>query len=178
MSAKNSFIDRQNRSMPVVSQERDLLAVAKRHNWQFRVMGTAPAPTKPVFYKDWWLIPVTDDNSHIPARALERVQAIYEAGIRPKAFVIAHEARPLLVAPAGAPQMSRLEFWSKQMVDHSAAAAKVAGQVLVVVTPVLLAILGIGFMAALGLAAAILTDPCLIAVTDNDVWIQVDAWMA
>ena len=46
-------------------------------------------------------LPAQLDSTHIPARALERVQAIYAVGLRPQGFVVVHEAPPLLCRVAG-----------------------------------------------------------------------------
>lgn len=164
-------------------QERELMALATQQRWPFQVLGVAPVPEAPVRCNDWWLVPAAQDHSQIPARALERVQAIYQAGIRPLAFVIAHESPRELPTPAGAPKVSRAEFWSHQVAQHSASAAKVAGGVLAaVIIPLTVAAAGIAAVAMLGVvtAASAITvvDPCLIVVTEDNVWIQIDWWAA
>jgi hypothetical protein len=166
-------------AMPVLEQEHKLMQVAAAHQWPFRVLGVAPVPAEPLFYNNWWFLPAAADHSEIPARPLERVQAIYEAGIRPKAWVILHEARPQLPPPADAPKVSPLEFWAHRMAGHSLTVIKFTGTVLAtVVVPLAVTVLGVSMMAALGLASVLLADPCLIAVTDDDVWVMVDSWMA
>ena len=166
-------------SAPVMQQERELASLGANRNWPFRVLGIAPVPTTAVYHNNWWLVPVAEDHSQIPARALERVRAIYEAGIRPKAFVIVHEAPAQLPAPANLPKVSRLDVWSRQMTQHTITAIKVVGTVIAtVVVPLMLATLGAGLLLSLGLVGAVLTDPCLIVVTEDDVWIQIDYWMA
>lgn len=165
-------------AMPILEQERHILQVGAAHHWPFRVLGVAPVPAAPVYHQDWWLVPAKEDRSLIPAWALERVQAIYAAGIRPQTFMIAHETPRQLDVPAGIPKVSRIEYWGHQMANHSVTALKVAGQALVIVTPILLTGIGLTLLAAVGLAGAILTDPCLIAVTEDDVWIQIAYWKA
>ncbi len=166
------------RVMPVLEQERAVMAVAEARRWPFRVLGVAPVPEVPVFYNQWWLVPVTQDTSQIPARTLERVQAIFQAGIRPKAFVIAHEAPSQIAPPPDAPKVSPFEFWARQAAGRSLTVLKVMGTVVAVVAPILLMVLGVSALALLGLTSAILTDPCLIVVTEDNVWIQIDSWMA
>jgi hypothetical protein len=161
--------------LPVREQERELMGLGAYRHWSFEVVGVAPVPEAPVFHRDWWLVPLAQDHSPIPAFALERVQAIYEAGIRPKAFVVAHEARALLPAPANMPRISPLEFWGRQLAEHSATAVRVLGAVLSVVIPAAVAILGTAVL--VGLETAIAIDPCLIAVTEDGVWIRVASWM-
>ncbi len=163
--------------MPVQEREREIMAVGAAHNWPFRVLGVAPVPSAPVFHKNWWLVPIAQDHSQIPARTLERVQALYEAGIRPKAFLILHEAPPLLAAPDGAPEFSRAQYWARQAAKYSVTALGVTAKILLVAVPLALAVVGVGALATIGLASAVLVDPCLIAVTDNDVWVQIDYWM-
>lgn len=140
----------------------------------------AAVPDRPLFHNGWWLVPLADDRSPLPARALERVQAIYQAGIRPKAFLVAHEATPQLPAPAGTPRQAKLEFWASQLAGHSETLLQVAGVVVTTLSAVLVAAgAGLGLLVLLGLAgAAALVDPCLIVVTEDDVWIVIDAWMA
>ena len=165
-------------AMPVLEQERAIMTVAETHDWPFRVLGIAPVPARAVYYNQWWLVPVTQDRSQMPTRTLERVQAIFAAGIRPKAFVIAHEAPAQIAPPPDAPQVSRLEFWASQVAAHSVTALKVTGKVVAVALPIIGTILGVSALAVLGLTSVILTDPCLIVVTEDDVWIQIDYWMS
>jgi hypothetical protein len=166
-------------AMPICRQERELLTVAATNHWPFRVLGVAPVPAEPVFHNNWWIVPLTADTGQVPAHALERVQAIYEAGVRPKAWVILHEARPQLPLPADAPKVSPLQFWAGKMAQHSLMAISITGKVLVAVAvPLLKAVLGASMLATLGLISILLVDPCLIAVTEDDVWVMVDSWMA
>jgi hypothetical protein len=167
-------------TVPIFPQERKLMEVATDHHWPFKVMGVAPVPERPVYHNvgenNWWLVPLTEDRSQIPAPALDRVRAIYEAGIRPKAFVIAHEAPKQLMAPAGAPQVSRMEFWANQIARYSLTTAKVTGIILAtVVIPLVVAGLGVGLLTLVSLASGI--DPKLIVVTDQNVWVEIYSWV-
>lgn len=156
----------------------ELLRVGSERHWSFRVLGVAPVPHAPIFHNQWWLVPIAQDSSPIPLRALERVNSIYEAGIRPKAFVIAHEAPRRLRAPAKISVMSPLEFRARQLAEHSFRVLQIAGKVLTrFVLPFTIALIGVTASAMVGLASVALSDPCLIAVTDDDVWIQIDFWM-
>ena len=139
-------------TMPVLEQERQIMAVADAHNWEFRVLGVAPVPTAPVFYDRWWLVPAMEDKSPIPAPAMDCVQAIYAAGIHPKAFVIAHQAAAQLAPPADAPRISRFEIWAAKAAKHSVTALKVTGAVVAVAVPVVVTVLGVSALLALGLA--------------------------
>lgn len=168
----------QPRSVPVLAQEKQILTLGRMQHWDFRVLGVAPVPTTAIYHNDWWLVPLHEDTSVIPARALERVQALYAAGIRPKAFVIAHEAPKQIAPPRETLIVSPFAYWSKRVGEGIIQTAKVAGTVVSVVAPVVLAVLGAGLFASFALAGALVADPCLIAITDDDVWIQIDYWMA
>ena len=153
-------------------QEQQIMAVGSARRWPFRALGVAPAISQPVFYKNWWFVPIEQDRSLIPTRTLERVQAIYAAGIRPKAFIIAHEAPPQLAAPANRSRAPQWQTWAKQAARHSISGIRFVGNVVSTVAPMALMVL-----LALGLLLPLLIDPCLIVVTEDDVWIQIDAWM-
>ena len=150
---------------------RELFALAENEVWPFSVLGQAPMPTQPVRLQDWLIIPAEQDTSQIPDRAMERVQAIFEAGIRPKGFVVVHEAPMLLPAP---PQEKRKPFedvdWDQVRVSTGKgllAATQIAGTIAV-------GLVGAVFTTLfLGLAAL---DPILIAVTEDDYWIEIDRW--
>jgi hypothetical protein len=162
--------------MPVMLQERQIMAVGAENGWPFRVLGVAPVPERPVHLNDWWLVPLNQDTSTVPARALERVRALYAAGVQPKAFIIAHEAPKQLAPPKETPVVSPVEYWVKRGETSAVSALKVLGAVAAVAVPVVVGVLGLAAMAAL--SAATMVDPCLIAVTEDDVWIQIDWWMA
>ena len=166
------------KAIPVREQEKQILALGQREHWDFRVLGVAPVPATAIRLKDWWLVPLHEDTSTIPAHALERVRTLYEAGIRPRTFVIAHEAPKQIAPPRETPIISPFAYWSKRIADGAVQSAKVAGQIAAVVAPVVLTILGAGLFASFAVAGALVADPCLIAVTDDEVWIQIDYWMA
>lgn len=165
-------------AVPVLEQERRILALGEMRHWDFRVLGVAPVPQTATYIKDWWLVPLHEDTSSIPARALERVQALYEAGIRPKAFVIAHEAPKQIAPPKDTPIVSPFAYWSKRAAESTVTILKAAGTVIAVAAPILLTVLGTTLLMSVTVAGALVADPCLIAVTDDDVWIQIDYWMA
>src|SRR5687767_14072640 len=89
---------------PLVSPEtQQLVSLGRARGWDFTVLGQAPLPTQPVRLSKWLIVPAEQDTSPIPARALERVQAIYAAGLRPKGFVLVHEA-PMALSSARSDQ--------------------------------------------------------------------------
>jgi hypothetical protein len=161
---------------PAMKQGQQMIALGEDHRWSFRVLGAAPVPKDPVFTKNWWLVPVEQDSSQIPARALERVQAIYAAGIRPQAFIIAHETSERLPAPKGRP-ISRTEVWAHQAAACIKTAIQITEEIAEAVIPIAEAALTAGAVLAIGMASMVFVDPCLIAVTEDNVWIQIDYWM-
>ena len=159
-------------------QEREIMAIGAANHWPFRVLGKAPVPDHPVFVHNWWLVPATMDSTVIPPRTLERVQAIYEAGIRPKAFVIAHEARPGLPAPVSERPVSRLQVWVYEVKRQAAAFREKSEDVVRVAAPIVCGAIAITWFLTLAFASVALSDPALIICSENDVWIQVDFWNA
>lgn len=166
-------------ALPVAirGHEQAFMELGSRQQWNFRILGVAPVPERAVFHNQWWLVPLQEDTSAIPARSLLRVRAIYEAGLSPKAFVIAHEAPRQIAPPPGTLLVSPFAYWTKRAADSSVSVAKCVGTALGALVPAVLTILGTGLLAGLALGALVV-DPCLIAVTEDDVWIQIDYWKA
>ena len=174
-------------------QVREMIEVGREHRWRFQPMGRAHVPTKPVYARDWVVVPIDEDTSQIPDVSLERVRALFEAGVRPKAFVIAHETPRVLAAPPGSarvPAQPAID-WPKLREDAAQRAKKLAERLpdLEVVGPVLLQgakVVGIAVavMVAVPLllvgavGALALADPVLIAVTEDDYWVEIDRWYA
>jgi len=170
---------------------REMVAVGRENHWRFRPMGRASVPTAPVRLRDWMLVPVERDSSHIPARSLERVQALYEAGVRPKAYILAHETPRTLTAStvAEAGPVKESFDWAKIRQEAARRAGQLAEhlpdwEVVGSVALKVLTVLGVtaGALAAVpvllvGLVAtAVLVDPILIAVTEDDYWVEIDRW--
>ena len=167
-----------------------LVEFGNRRRWKSQVLGRAEIPNQPVFIGQWWLVPVEQDKSAIPKRACERVRTLYEAGLRPRGFVLAHEAPALLPPPDNTQPESR-----KPLIDLSQLLSRrvilVLGGTLMLVLlgPMLLKVLVAvvaGIMTivfapllALGAIGAVaLVDPVLIAVTEDGYWVEIDRWMS
>ena len=176
-----------SRLAPAVSREaQQLVRLGRERGWAPAVVGHAPLPSEPFRYKDWVVVPAEQDTSLVPARALQRVQDLFSAGLRPKGFVVVHEAPRLLSAPAGdTPRPLDLSPISAQLKSG----LKVAGAVLGVTAAALAAVsvaavLVVGVLAVAALAvpalavAAVVVDPILIAVTEDGWWIEIDRWDA
>ena len=109
----------------------------------------------------------------MPTRALERVRSIFASGLRPKGFVIVHEAPMLLPAPEedDEPQIAPTPFFpapTEPLIPGLVSVLAVGAAVLTAVASLILP-------AAL-LVGAFLVDPILIAVTEDDDWIEIDRW--
>ena len=166
------------RKVPVFSLENDtnqLMNLGDRRGWDCAVLGRAPLPTNAFQLGEWWIVPAHQDTSVIPPRAMQRIQTLFEVGIRPKGFVIVHEAPKILTGPVEEPaeparQLPDLKTAGK---DLAIGAVGLAGFGLLLVAAAAAA--AIAIPAAL-LAGAVMIDPILIAVMEDDTWIEIDRW--
>ena len=154
-SVSTSFV---GRVAPIVSpQVQQVVTLGRQQGWNCAVLGQAPFPNEPVRLGDWLIVPAHQDSSLVPARALERVQAIFSAGLRPKGFVVVHEAPKLLSAPVQ-DQPSRLQM--SALPDQLRSALKVVGLALGALAALLVIISGLAILAVAAIAlAAILIVP-------------------
>ena len=167
-------------------QTRAMVELAQEWSWACPVLGQAPLPVEPVRLGDYLLVPVQQDTSQIPDRALRRVDSLFAAGHRPKGFVVVHEAPKLLPAPTehrpGTMRMSVLPNQWKPALKLAGTALGVLGTGLAVVTGVValaaaaVALAAVLVVPALLTVAAVVVDPILVAVTADGFWIEVDRW--
>jgi len=170
-----------------VSQEAlRLMALSQEHGWNFNILGSAPLPTQSVQVGDWLIIPAHLDSTPIPARTMQRLQAIFSAGIHPRGFVVVHEAPKLLPSPTRKAQgtIKGLVPYPKLQLAFKIAAytlgalligfAAILGVLVMVFAAVILA--GVALIPLVLLAGATMVDPILVAVTDDDWWIEIDRW--
>jgi len=160
-------------STPVLTSEvKGLLTLGRQRNWDFNILGQAPLPRQPIHLQDWLIVPAHQDSSQIPARALGRIQAIFAMGLRPKGFVIVHETPKLLPAPeliepepvAVPSNTPGLKPWITGLLGAMAVAIPVAAAVATMIVPATLAV------------GAVLVDPILVAVTEDNTWVEIDRW--
>lgn len=161
----------------------EYLSLGRQHGWVFAALGHAPLPSQPVRAGRWLLIPGQEDTTPLPGRTLNRIQAIYTAGLRPKGFVVVHEAPALLPAQIGEREAEvEISFYPLQWKRSFNLAVTVigAGLIGIVALPVVLAMVVTAVaMVALPLvlmAGAVGLDPILVAVTEDDCWIEIDRW--
>ncbi len=166
-----------------------LVTLGQEQGWDFHVLGQAPMPIMPVNLGDWLIVPAHQDASPLPERTRGRIQTIFAAGLRPKGFVVVHEAPKLL--PAAAQQAGEEYHLSTQSPAREKAMKllkKLPGFLLagllvalgatvlaIIVAALLSAILVVGGVALLGTAFAAV-DPILIAVMEDGTWVEIDRW--
>ena len=182
-SLSTSFVDR---VAPKVSPEVLLLVtLGQQRGWRPVVCGRAPFPDEPVRLGDWLIAPVHQDSSLVPARALERVQTIFAAGLRPKGFVVVHEAPKLLPAPRQqkieSVRIPALPTQLKSTLKLVCTGLGVLGGGLAIAGAAVLAVTALSIAAIVALPAflivgAIVVDPILVAVTEDGYWVEVDRW--
>ena len=149
---------------PTSSQVQGFLALGHFMGWQMQVIGQAPMLEEPLRLQDWLLVPAHQDTTPLPARTIRRIRILYSQGLRPQGFVVVHEAPMQLGAPAPAVKETRPMEW-EQVGNIAATIAKGLGMLM----------LG-GLLLPLGLLVVL--DPILIAVTQDDYWIEIDRWGA
>jgi hypothetical protein len=172
-------------------ETRQLLTMGNQHDWDFQMLGAAPMPTEAFRVKEKWLIvPAHEDPTELPAFAMERMKQIFESGIRPKGFVLIHETSMLLHAPAGVDVEDghNVNDWQLPAITHDKVKSVLAtvGWILaglaIVIGTAVLAVAAVALVASLLLPAAIITgaaagiDPILVAVMDDDVWVEIARW--
>lgn len=142
-------------SNTLATQAELLMDVGDRNNWNFSNLGKAPIPEQSVRAGEWLIISAMEDNSSIPTRTMQRIQTIYQEGIRPLSWVVVHEAPLLLSAPTTEKQKKpRL-------------------------LPYLALLGGLGaLLATTIITSAAVVDPILIAITPEFDWIEIDRWYA
>jgi hypothetical protein len=135
-----------------------LMDFGERSHDKYRLLGKGPLLKESVYAGNCWLVPAEQERAPIPPRAQQRVAAIYQAGLRPAGFILAHEAPRTLPAPLVEPKPQP----PKAAVAWRPALAQALSWLL------------IGTVGALALAV----DPVLIAVTEEGYWVEIDRWMS
>ena len=151
-----------------------LLSLGQENGWPVQVLGKAPMVTQPTRAGKWLLVPATIDSTPLPERTMERLHALYNAGIRPQGFVMVHEAPLQLPSPTSIEAPKK----DKQLLQKIGSAALglgvltgslAAGLVVAVVGGLLILPAGL-------LAAAVVIDPILVAVMPDNAWVEIDRW--
>jgi len=156
------LLDKRQADCLTRSQAQEFLALGNFMGWPMRIIGQAPMLEEPVRLKNWLLVPAQQDSTRVPRRTLRRIQLLFAQGLRPQGFVVVHEAPMQLAAPAPVlPERKPLEW--QQVGNMTTTIAKGLG----------LLMLG-SLLLPLGLLVVL--DPILIAVTQDNDWIEIDRW--
>ncbi|MDE3076875.1 MAG: hypothetical protein KGJ86_15775 [Chloroflexota bacterium] len=164
-----------------------------------RVLGRSLAPVVYQSRGAWRLVPqhlvsrqplVLHPDGDLPSRARSRLQELLDTSLEPRAIVVFHEALeptpsraamiaakthrwlsqelPRMAQESSAKILKRLENYGPLIVRGAEQTAELAG---------VLAI-GAGAVAlgAIFAAAAAVGDPCLVVVTRDHDWLEVDRW--
>ncbi|BBB48043.1 hypothetical protein [Pelolinea submarina] len=175
MNTRSLFIkNTQTLSTRVDPPAQQILSLGRHNGWGFHILGYADLPEKPVRLEKWLIVPAHEDNSPIPGRTLERIQTIFAAGLRPRGFVVVHEAPMSLPAP----QQAQQSFgWSAPAAPQPNAPSGLSS--LTSLAEGLAAMLGVITttifpMLFLGLLAL---DPIVVAVMEDGCWVEIDRWL-
>ena len=175
----NQIISENSPQTVLVSQTSQWLSLGEQMGWSFRVLGKAPLPTTPIRVGQWLLVPAHLDSTPIPIRSYKRIQSIYAHGFRPEGFVVVHEA-PMQLPPPKQNNISTQEpqiktrSYLKTMGMAALGIGAIAGATIVFTSILILGSLIL--LPATIAAGVILIDPILIAVTEDDHWIEIDRW--
>ena len=150
-----------------------LISYGLSRGWPLAILGVAPMLEEPIRLKEWLLVPAHQDTSQIPPRALNRVQVLFGAGFRPQGFVIVHEAPRALSSGETMQKTAPLPIGHIEFED----AALNIGKAIGVLAALAVAATGVALMSGLAVGALML-DPILIAVTQDNYWVEIDRWNA
>ena len=133
------------------------IELGRAHGWHFKVVGHAPAPTKPFYLGKWWYEPVTTTP-----KGMDRLYALQKAGIKWSGMMIGHELYFSEVEepkPAAPPRILKNN-------DILPAVGVIAG------------VAAMGLIGALSIIGRlILIDPALVIVLQDDTWLEIVTWV-
>jgi hypothetical protein len=156
----------------VSSQAQQTIDIGSQRGWHFHLLGQAPLPTIPIRLENWLILPATQDQSNLPPKTFQKIQTLYANGVRPKGFVVVHEAPRSLPAPKikdnPKPVTTKLPTTGELKTDPSS---------LVTIFTSLSSLLGpmMMIMGAVFMGLAMI-DPILVVVTEAGEWIEIDRW--
>jgi hypothetical protein len=153
-------------------ETRQLLTLSDQKGWHFAYLGQAPLPTQPLRLDDWLVVPATQESTAITSGSYKKVQTIYANAIRPKGFVVIHEAPRQLAAPkkAADPNPSPSLVPSSQAASANANTTAAVTSILNGIFSTILLVLGALF------TTVAMIDPILVAVMEDGSWVEIDRW--
>lgn len=166
--------------------------LGERVGFRLHLMGHSQAPITPHRVGAWWMEPLRDYEA-LPPRARYRLESLLSSGLQPKAVVLFHELPQFMEQEdfgisTLVNKTDRLRYQIPETVEaFSANVAKklpVVGALLwrvgLVVLPLVVLSLGVlvagAATAATAVGTAVALDPCLVVVTVDGYWIEVDRW--
>jgi hypothetical protein len=156
-------------------QTQQLMRLAKKEGWMFPVIGQAPMLDQPLRLGDWLLVPAQEDTTPIPERTMQRIQAIFDAGIRPQGFVLVHEAPMLLKATTVPHRQHNFDLKKLRKIGGAAIGlGLMTGSLIAAVGIVLVG--GLLILPAGLITALVLVDPILVVVMPDNTWVEIDRW--
>jgi len=168
---------------------------ARQIDFPVRVLGQSDAAIVPQRVGNWWMEPLSKETE-LPPRARQRLQSFLTTGVTPKAIVVFHEIPTAPHEPSRSARIAtRLHRFANQELppivqgvqERVQQTAPVVGRGVLRVASAALPVIGIagvvlvgamGLLAAsaLSVLAAAVTDPCLVVVTEDGQWIEIDRW--
>lgn len=153
---------RPNMNIQRMSPETQIvMQLAKEKHWGFRVCGSGDMIKDPVYKHQYWLIPLTQNDSTIPKAAINRVEAIKKTGVGVKGVIVVHEAPKYLTAPKK----------EKKPVDVSSYTTPILGSITAGLTA-FFTLFGYLFL----LVPLLLIDPMCIVVLNDGTYVEVMRW--
>ena len=166
--------------------------LSERAGFRLHLMGHSQAPIAPQRVGAWWMEPLRDYEA-LPPRARYRLESLLSTGLQPKAVVLFHELPQsreqqnswisTLVNEAGRLRYQipeTVEAFSAIVAEKLPSAGALLWRVGLLILPLVVLSLGILVAGATTAAAAVGTavaiDPCLVVVTADGYWIEVDRW--
>jgi hypothetical protein len=137
-----------------------VMMLAERKHWWIKPLGVEEPITKPIYRNGWWFVPLKEDKSIIPSKAIRRVKELRKIGIRIGRIIVAHEAPKELCAPI---QPKPIRVPSKQV--HTSTDLSGLVGVLVMALPYLL-------------LAPLFIDPALIVQLPDGTLVEVMRWLS
>ncbi len=158
-----------------ISQDtKDVMSLARKKHWGFRVLGDRGMIPNPIFLFGWWFIPLEQDKLVIPARANRRVQELLNAGVRIKGVIVAHQSTYCLPAPKAEPK-PKPQPKPKKELDWQPLIKTITVALQITLGMATAVLYAVGIVLSVGVQM-ILIDPALIVVLEDGTWVEVMSW--
>lgn len=153
--------------MNTLTVTNQVLALARKNHWWFRILGVERPIFEPVYKNGWWFIPKEQDKSIIPSNAIRRVEELLKAGVPIARVIVAHEAPKVLPSPYVQPQPITIP-WKELGRGFGVAISVVGG----IIATVFISVIPILLMMPMALI-----DPALIVQLPDGTMVEVMRWV-